>query len=161
MTGETSKTVVVPTLDHVADAYGVSRNTVRDWRRWGMPGKQGAYRLRDISNWLRTEGPWRPKATPRTGDPLLDAEQSGESVGLERYRLAKAELAELELRQRKGDLIVRAECRVILRKWGDIIKRCRNRLFKNHGLEARRILDKAVENCQRLLDSELGDNTPD
>ena len=42
---------VVETLDEVAEFFGRSRETIKDWRKKGMPGKPGEYDLKVIRLW--------------------------------------------------------------------------------------------------------------
>jgi hypothetical protein len=91
--------------DHqqVADFFGVPLATVQEWGKTkgvggAMPGERGCYPLDKIAQWLRQVGPWCEAS--QGGDPLLTA---GASPALERYRTAKAALAELELAKRRRE----------------------------------------------------------
>jgi len=44
----------VANLQVVADFFGASRKTVRDWRRKGMPGRRGHWDLSAIAQWWRS-----------------------------------------------------------------------------------------------------------
>lgn len=140
-------------LGEVADVYGVTLDTVKRWRAEGMPGSPKAYVLHDISKWLRTEGPWKPFAKPVTDDPLLDAD--GDSPALERYRLAKAKHAELDLEHRRGELINREKCREILSRWAVVIRRMGENLTKRHGNEAAETVNEALEECRSIVHESL------
>ena len=138
------------TLGEVADIYAVNMDTVKRWRSEGMPGKTGNYILHDISKWLRTEGPWKrfERATPSLDDPLL---AEGDSPALERYRLAKAKHAELDLEHRRGELIDRDKCRDVLSRWGTVIRKMGDRLSKRFGLEANQMVGEAIDECQSIV----------
>ena len=84
-----------------------------------------------------------------TGDPLLD---SGDSPALERYRLAKAMHAELDLAHRKGELIDVEKCRSLLHRWGSILRRAGDRLQKQHGTESGAVLHAALDECQSVVE---------
>lgn len=129
--------------------------TVKTWRSKGMPGTNGRYVMREIAVWLRSDGPWaqHQKATqiPSEDDPLL----AGDSPALERYRLAKAKHAELDLEARKHELIERDKCRDILARWAIIIRRMGERLAKRHGKDAARSVNRSLEECERIIEKEL------
>lgn len=139
----------------VADFCGVSIDTVKNWAKRGMPGRSGAYDLAIIVQWLRTEGPWRSHAKPeQSTDPLLDGEIT---EGLERYRLARAELSELELAERKGSLIARDKVRTVLSRWASIVKRMAEVTRKRFGADAAAVISDALSECEAVIDNELDD----
>lgn len=141
---------VARTLAQVANNYDVNIDTVKRWRSQGMPGESGKYPLQDISRWLRSEGPWKPHAKPvQAEDELLVSE--GDSVGLERYRLAKAGLAELDLRERQGELIHRESCREAFAMIAMRIRRMGERHGKMFGPESARSVNATIEECEDLL----------
>ena len=141
------------TLAEVAQVYDVSPGTVKEWRYAGMPGTPKRYVLQDISRWLRSEGPWsnRRKAMP-ADDPLL---ADGDSPGLERYRLAKAKHAELDLEARKGELIEMDKCRDVLSRWAVVIRRMGERLVKRYGSTMAAEIDQTLQECQLIVKEEL------
>ena len=133
----------------LADAIGVSIATVANWARRGMPGEAGCYPIPLVITWARTQGPWSPKQKPEDGDPML---ADGESPGLERYRLAKAEHAELDLQERHGELasvevlrMAYGRAAVLLRKFGE-------RIGKACGAEWTVELNQVIGECERLID---------
>lgn len=138
---------------------GVSIDTVKGWAKQGMPGKSGRYVLREISEWLRGDGPWRQHARPGTGDdPLL--ESGGDSPGLERYRMAKAALAELELEAKTKSLLSREKARTVLGRWAAVIRRMGERLGKRYGPEAASAVNDALGECDHVVNHELGGGNP-
>jgi phage terminase Nu1 subunit (DNA packaging protein) len=134
----------------VADIYAVGLDTVKRWRAEGMPGKNGQYVLHDISKWLRTDGPWKRFDAPSqvSDDPLL---AEGDSPALERYRLAKAKHAELDLEHRKGELIEVGKCRDILGQWASVIRKMGDRVSKRFGIEANLMVTDAIDACQDIV----------
>lgn len=150
---KTRPLVSVATLAEIAHIYAVSGQTVKQWRADGMPGKPGKYVLNTVSNWLRTDGPWKPytrasAAASTTEDPLL---ADGDSPALERYRLAKAKHAELDLEQRKGDLIDKEKCRDVLGRWGAIIRKMGDRVSKRFGTEANQMIRESLDECESIV----------
>jgi phage terminase Nu1 subunit (DNA packaging protein) len=141
----------------VAVFFGVSIDTVKNWAKQQMPGAPGNYDLAEILRWLRASGPWKAKPViPPGADELLVAE--GDSPGLERYRLAKAALAELELEERKGALLSREKARLALNRWASIIRRLGERFGKRYGREAAMALNDAITECQHVVDHEFVDS---
>jgi phage terminase Nu1 subunit (DNA packaging protein) len=135
------------TQSEVAEFFDVSVDTVKNWAKQRMPGKPRAYRLDKIAIWLRTEGPGS-KAIRLADDPLL---AEGDSPALERYRLAKAKHAELDLEHRRGELIDRDKCRDVLSRWGTVIRKMGDRLSKRFGLEANQMVGEAIDECQSIV----------
>lgn len=147
----------VKTQADVAEAYAVAVDTVKRWRSEGMPGKNGCYVLGEISAWLRTEGPWKPHAKPQSipgDDPLL---ADGDSPALERYRLAKAKHAELDLEERRARLIDREKCREVLARWAAEIRLMGERLAKQHGNEAAETVNDALDECKSIVIESLSE----
>jgi phage terminase Nu1 subunit (DNA packaging protein) len=132
----------------------VSIDTVKSWAKQGMPGGPGAYDFAAIIPWLRTKGPWRQHVKVENDDPLLAAD--GDSPGLERYRLAKAALAELELEERKGTLLSREKVRTTLIRWATVLRRMGERIAKRFGNEASEAVNDALGECQAVIDYEFG-----
>jgi phage terminase Nu1 subunit (DNA packaging protein) len=153
---KTRKPVTVKSLGEVSDAYSVSADTVKRWRSEGMPGKSQQWVLKDISHWLRTDGPWRQnaKAPVPIGEDLLLSE--GDSPALERYRLAKAKHAELDLEHRKGELIEVTPCREALARWAVLIRRMGERLAKRYGNDASEMVNESLEECRAVVRESLG-----
>ena len=91
-------------------------------------------------------------------DPLLTG---GDSPGLERYRLAKAALAELDLANRKGELIDVGKCKDMLSRWATIIRRMGERLGKRFGNDASEAVNDSLDECRaaiRALDANEKNN---
>jgi hypothetical protein len=110
-----------------------------------MPGEPGDYRLPDIVKWLRSDGPWRSR--PKAEEV---------SAGLERGRRAKAELAELQLLERRGVLISTDRAKQIFQRWAIVLRNLGERLSKRYGNEAAAALNDSLNECGRVVDDELG-----
>ncbi len=94
-------------------------------------------------------------ATPVSADPLLSA--AGDSPGLERYRLAKAKHAELDLEQRRGSLVDLAKCRDVFGQWAAVLRRAGQRIGRMHP-EAGRALSEGLDECQSIVRGLSDDN---
>ena len=133
----------------VAEFFGVSINTVQNWCAAKCPGVPGNYPLSEIAKWLRTTGPWRKNIKPEViDDPLLT---EGDSPGLERYRQAKASLAEIELEKMRGNVLPLETVRENLARWASLIRRMGETLGKRHGPEAARVVNETLEECGRII----------
>lgn len=141
----------------MAHIYAVSIETVKGWAKQGMPGRPGSYDAHEISRWLRSTGPWRQHAKAAEEDELLLGTSAGsDSPGLERFRIAKANLAELELQERKRQLVSVDRVRSILTRWSGPLRRLGESLSKRFGTEASLAFNEALEECESVIDSELG-----
>jgi phage terminase Nu1 subunit (DNA packaging protein) len=90
--GIATRARVVQTQDQVAQALGKSPRMVGYYVAAGMPGSQGAYDLDTIEAWLKSRAP--------TAGPD-DARKSAAA----RFMQAKAERAELDLAEQRGELV--------------------------------------------------------
>lgn len=146
----------VKTLGEIAEIYDVSADTVKRWRTEGMPGVTGKYVMQDVSRWLRSEGPWKPYAKPSvpaaSDDPLL---ADGDSPALERYRLAKAKHAELDLEQRKGELIEREKAKDVFARWAVLIRRMGETLARRYGPDASATVNDTLGECRSVVSEVL------
>jgi hypothetical protein len=76
---------------------------------------------------------------------------------LERFREAKANLAELDLQERKGELVPRDEIREGLGRFAARIRGAGDLLERQFGPEAAEILREALDDCTLELDRSFGD----
>lgn len=128
-------------------------------REYGSTGKVKRvwYRARGvIESWAANE------AAKRTPESTSDPELAGDaSPALERYRAARAQLAEFELKLKQGDLMARADVHEGLSEAGAILRRKAIRLRKLFGEEAAQIIADAVEDMlranERLFGSDDGE----
>lgn len=77
--------------------------------------------------------------------------EEGDSPALERYRLAKAKLAELDLETRKGQLIERDKARDIFSRWAVLIRRMGERLAKRFGPDAAATVNETLDSCRAAV----------
>lgn len=118
-----------------------------------MPGKPKEYIIGDISRWLRSDGPWASKQPIKSDDPLL---AEGDSPGLERYRMAKAQHAELDLQARRGELIDVGKCRETISRWAIVIRRMSERLQKRYGAGVSSEIETTLSECDGIVRETLG-----
>ena len=137
----------------MAAFFHVAINTVQQWRAKGMPGRPGRYDLSEVAAWLRAEGPWRDKRSAIEDDDLAGP---ADSPGLERYRLAKAKLAELELAKQQRSVMSRDLAREILGRVAAMFRRYGERLSKRHGPEEAVLFNEVLEETRRVFNQEFG-----
>lgn len=141
----------------VAKFFRVSPGTVKDWVSRGMPGTTGNYDLSEIDYWLWTAGPRRPK--PRLDDdPLLAADV--DSPGLERYRVAKAVIAELDAAERRGELIEVDRAQDIFSRLAGHLRQCGDELQRDHGPKVANVFNEALTEFESVINDELSSPEP-
>jgi hypothetical protein len=93
-----------------------------------------------------------PAASPSgdNGDPLLVAEGVA-SPALEKYREARAALAELDLQERQRDLLPRQAVHEVFGRIASRLRDAGEQLGREHGSEAHEVLDEALSDSQREL----------
>ena len=98
-------------------------------------------------------------ASHRKPETTSDPELAGDgSPALERYRAARAEIAEYDLQIRRGDLMARADVHAGLTEAGAILRRKIARLRKAYGDDAAQIITDAVDDMLRANERLFGDN---
>ncbi len=106
-----------------------------------MPGGSGRYDLRKIILWREKDRTKKAPGRDDSGDPYLDGD---DSPNLERYRGAKADLAELDLAKKRKEVIDLNLAHEGLGCIAEIIRQAGETLQARFGIEARDILDAAL-----------------
>ncbi len=148
------------TTDELCDALEISRRQVTAWIKEGMPVERvgRAYRFdhRAVRQWMIAAGHASQGAVleaVRERKAETDPDMSGPtSLAQERYRLAKAELAELDLAERRKELVPRHEVHLVMGQVAGVLRTAGGVLQKRWGAEARQVLDRALDNAARLVD---------
>lgn len=149
---------IADTQAEIAEFFGVSVDTVKNWAKQRMPGHAKHYPLNEIAQWLRTEGPGSSKYRDCNEDPML---AGGTSPQLERYRAAQASLAELRLSRERGELLSRDRARDVFGRWASIIRRLGERLGRKFGSEAALAVDDALDECSHSVNELDSDKNTD
>ena len=144
----------------LASAVGVDPATVTQWVRAGFPrtkaGKNRyAYCIPCAVSW-RLEGRDVKAEAVAALDDLMAA--GGDSPALERYRLARAKHAEMDLEERKHTLIPRDKIRGGLGRFASILRQLGERLGRRYGPGAAQSINDALDDCQRVIDDEFCDS---
>ena len=95
----------------------------------------------------------REKFADAGGDPLL---AGGDSPGLERYRLAKAELAELDVAERQKQVVNVKDVEQIIGIVAARIRSLGDRMVKRFGKDARKMIDRSLDDAQKEIDARFG-----
>ena len=128
-----------------AEVLGVDARTLRRWEAAPRRG-DGTYSLRELVAWRirEVEAEYMAAGADTTGQG---------SDGLERFRRARAELVELDLRERRGELLIAADV------YSDLLIAAgaiRNRLMGlSHSLPPQLIGLAAHESIFTILDREV------
>jgi len=96
--------------------FETSRRVILDWQDAGMP------RAKDKSYDLYSAVPWMRKRLARS----VDSDDGGGSAELERGRGLRANMLELDLREREGELLDAAE---VKSQWGRLLTTFRQTLL--------------------------------
>jgi phage terminase Nu1 subunit (DNA packaging protein) len=124
-------------VTEIADFAGVARSTVYDWQKLpGWPGApDGSVALWDVAAWHSTR-------LASLEEESIVPVSPADSPGLERFRLAKAGIAELDLQQRAGELVERERMHAfalriasLFRKWLDRLQRQMGEDFFRTGID--------------------------
>lgn len=131
-----------------AEVLGLKNpGTVREKRDLPRNGNK-TYSARDLARWM----------VKQAGETTPDPELGGESSpALERFREARAALAEYDLQIRQGDLMKRADVHEGLSVAASILRRKVARLRKLFGEDAARILADAVEDMMKAIERLFGE----
>lgn len=133
---------LVATQAQVAEHFERHERTVAGWFGAGCPGKPGHYDLDAIQAWLDAR-------SGKTDDPELAGPAS---AGLERYRQARAAIAELELARLRRQLVPREEVHAVFEQVARTLRTAGEILARHHGDDARQVLEDAIDNAHRLLE---------
>ncbi len=132
------------TLSQGAAAHlvGLSTRTLRDSD--APRNSDGSYSGRDLLSWF---------AHQASGDVTLGAPT--DSPGLERYRMARAKMAELDLAIRRGELIEVAAWRELMARWANRLRRCGDMLARKFGNDALAVQTDAIADMNTITDTFL------
>ena len=154
------KRCVVYSQKDLAAFVGIDPSTIQQWVRAGFPrSKAGknryAYCIPCAVAW-RLEGRDVKAEAAAALDDLMAA--GGDSPALERYRLARAKHAEMDLEERHHALIPREKVRNGLGRFASILRQLGERLGRRYGPSAAQSVNDALDDCQRVVDDEFGDS---
>jgi phage terminase Nu1 subunit (DNA packaging protein) len=114
----------------VAAILGVRDSTVSRWKNEAdfPPANDGLFVLDDVFRWY-----YRREHEKELAETLMDS-QGGQSEGLERYRLAKAQMAEIELAKVRCEIVSLHDCEeampIVFAPWRRVAEHCKQ--TENH-----------------------------
>ncbi len=139
----------VATQAECAKFFGLSSRTIQIWISEGCPGQKGAYPLDAMLQWGKNNK-WC-----KSSDPLL---AGGDSDNLERYRGVKADLAEIDLQERQGEMVNMTAVRPAFITSLGFMKAAGEQLDRQYGNDALNILLEAWENAINHIKDAFGDD---
>jgi hypothetical protein len=162
-------------IEEVAKFADVAAQSVRYWLLKGMPrtqtgnGKLNActYNAADIFRWYRTEGPGAPRRGSGSGGngsqsliPLgVDESEllSGpDTPALERFRLARARLSELEYERQKSTVVPIEEMVAEVSGLAGHLRKLGEQLGQHFGPDAQRMLNDALAEYRDMARKKFG-----
>jgi hypothetical protein len=143
-------------INEMADFAGVSDQTIRNWMK--MPGfpkdaTDSSVCLWDIPLWHA-----RLIGGGGNGDDPEIGVGDGDSEGLERYRMARAQQEEIKLAKMRGDFISREDVHTALMETGSIMKEAGERIVRTGGNDLAGILLNAWSQVMSRLESIFGND---
>ena len=128
----------------VARLFGITRSAVSQWPCPRRP--DGSYSLPAVVAW-------------KMGNLAADADLgSGDSPELERYRRARAGLAELDLQERLKSLVSRSQVRECIVAFAQQIRNVGEHLTRRFGNDAADMLIRGVDDGYRAIKGILGES---
>lgn len=148
--------IIFTSKSGMARCMGVARSTVMEWtgKRDFPGGANGPWNLPAIVAWLIARGAKQTAVTPGD-DPLLEG---GESEWLEKYRKEKTLLARMERKAKRLKLLSRDQVHIALSRMASIIRGAGEQLQRQFGTEALRLLDEAMDDAEREMESLVSDS---
>mgnify|MGYP007071663192 CR=1 FL=1 len=142
--------IKITSRDQIAALFGRNLATVKDWSTGGMPGTPGNYDLGEIIRWR--EAWWERRLRDATSiDPELSG---GDSPALEKYREQRAELARLDVLERKKTLVrIETLNKALNRLVG--LMRGLGEWMKIHSATAHAKLNETLDECERVISEEF------
>lgn len=131
----------------------------RQHDNYGLPAKGATVSLPEVIHWLHDFLAENSAKLSRRSDEDDDLMQGEATPALERYRAAKADLAELELQDRRSQTIDRAEMHEKLAKSAATLRRVGEDLERTFGVEALEIYNDGIADAMRALSE--GDDAVD
>lgn len=140
----------------MAEFSGVSEQALRKW--FTLPGFP---RQEDGSVCLWDLAVWRTRLD--VGDQQTDPELvGGDSPGLERYRLARAQQEEIKLEAMRKDYLRRDDIRMMHGELATLIRKAGDEVQRRFGVVAGEILNDAINEFEKRIEQRWGNaNQPD
>ena len=127
----------------VSRAFDVATRNVRKWQ---CPRNvDGTYVIPAVVAWRVEEAVQAARIEAGADvDPLLVGGNKG-SVALERYRTAKAELAEMDAARKREELLPADDVRALIFEFADAVRAAAEQIRQQYGNDPADLLDEALE----------------
>lgn len=156
--GQSRKAGLVETLNELAEAAGISLTGLANWRRAEDFPEQvnGLWSIWQVGFWRgqKEERDRRPKIPQGFDEDAALA--GGDSIGLERYRMAKASLAELDLAERERIMLPADAVHDGIMVIAQTFRQASETLQRQFGPEAYAILEQACAEAQTQINDLFG-----
>lgn len=90
-----------------------------------------------------------------TNEEAMLSGDDGGDAGLRRFRMAKAQLAELELEQKRGELVAMQDIQAAFKRFAGIVRRGFASLGKKHGNQAKALAERTIDTAVEAVEAEL------
>jgi hypothetical protein len=159
MSAAVEETGIIPSIAALARVCGVARSTVQAWMRdpvFPTECDGGGYFLFDVGQWkgARDEAKRQRECIPELDDDLVPT--AGVSPGLERFRNAKASLAELDLAERENKLVPIQTVEAGVIEICLSLRTCLEEIQRRFGADAHKLLDDTLREAERRIDELFG-----
>ena len=152
--------LVATSLAEVAEVFRISERQAASWAKQGMPRRPTDRRGR-FEYWLVDVVPWQLDRLKELYESDPEFVGGEDSPALERLRQAKAELAELDLQERRGTLIDAAAASESMRMAIEPMRRAWEALQRQCGDAARVAFDKALDQYEKAVRARFGPGPTD
>jgi hypothetical protein len=141
----------------LASTVAVDESTIAQWVRAGLSRKRaGKNRYKYC---ITCTVAWERTGRGLVSDSLDELiATGGDSPGLERFRNARAELAEMDVQSRRKSLLPRDVTRNALGRVMSLLRQYAERLGRRHGPEEVLSFRETLDECRKVIDDEFGVN---
>jgi phage terminase Nu1 subunit (DNA packaging protein) len=148
--------------NELAKIIGKTAPVIASWCSQGMPfngeGRKKSYDIAKIIEWLQKTQVGLPKSEIKKSQKSIESDdmlQDGPAFddNLDRYRSAKADLAEMEFKKRKGELIELEAHQKFVQEAGSFCRQSFQNIPKKISVQLAKIHDS--QQVEKVLESEI------
>jgi transposase len=147
---------IVSRQTDVAEHFGVSVDTVGDWRKLGMPGRRGRWDLQAIKAWRDDRKASSNKAPVEIAEQLGRARLKREVNAAER-EASRARREAIELQRVEGSLVDAAAVDEFLSDLAASLRTAGRLLRQKFGEQAAGLVETAIRDWDKRLARHLSD----
>lgn len=132
----------------VCDLFQTTRKVLGEWQLEGLPRNDDKGRTYDLFNvFLWVKGRWF-----KTPD---DSDMIGNSEHVEKFRKYKARMMELQVKEKEGELVPRAEIREGLSRMAGLLRALGARLQRSYGARAQEMINETLDEFEKVIETEF------